>query len=80
MDPKCLFGMLIELVEGQWYLEDPEDNIKLALSKETLQVIKPGYYTEGSFVVIIGLPRADAFEVHELSMPPMEALATTKYA
>ena len=71
--------MLIEMVEGQWCLEDPEDNIRLILSKENLQVIKPGYYTEGTFVVIIGLPKTDAFEVHELSMPPMEALSITKY-
>lgn len=71
--------MLIETVEGQWFLEDPEDNIKLIMSKETLQVIKPGYYTEGSFVVVIGLPRTDAFEVHEISMPPMESLSITKY-
>lgn len=58
------------MVEGELYLEDCDDVIKLDLSQ--CQVVVPSFYTEYSFVIVMGVSRGDVFEVSFISAPPME--------
>ena len=56
-EPKVLFGMLAQIVEGQYSLEDPEDHVRLDFSQ--VQEAVAGLYTEGAFVLIEGFSQPD---------------------
>lgn len=75
-DPKCLFGMLSQIVEGEWYLEDPEEHLKLDLSQ--VETVLDGRFVEGSFVLIEGWALQDAFKVVTVAMPPAESAQVSR--
>lgn len=72
----CLFGLLSQIVEGQYFLEDPEDYVRLDFSQ--LGEAEPGVYTEGSMVLIQGVSKVDCFQVHHMAMPPSEPPSLTR--
>ena len=64
------FGMLSQLKEGSWYLEDLDDRVELDLSETEL---KMGLFTETCFVLVDGLYTDDGrFKVTQIAMPPCE--------
>lgn len=69
-----LFGMLSQLEEGKFFLEDPEDNVQLDLSEATTQ---GGIFCEGCMVIAEGCLKDGIFRVSKLKMPPVESRART---
>lgn len=71
------FGMLSQLKEGKWFLEDLDDRVELDLSEAEL---KMGLFTETCFVLVDGLYMDDArLKVSQIAMPPCEAKDTSQY-
>ena len=65
-----LFGMLAQLKQGEWYLEDLDADVRLDLS---MAVISPGIFTETSFVMVHGTYLDNhTFKVMEMVQPPPE--------
>lgn len=65
-----LFGMLAQLKQNEWYLEDLDADVRLDLSDT---VLSPGIFTETSFVMIRGVYQTDhSFKVAEMVQPPPE--------
>lgn len=75
-EAKVLFGMLTEMVEGQWFLEDPEEFIKLDFSR--VKSVMDGYYCEGAMVLVEGYSTEESFEVHTIEMVPAEQASITR--
>lgn len=71
---KVLFGFLVQLVEGQWHLEDLSSTIRLNISKATTQ---NKLYTEGSLVIVQGYLQGGVFEAQMIAMPSSEDRATS---
>ncbi|SPR00932.1 unnamed protein product (mitochondrion) [Plasmodiophora brassicae] len=70
-----LFGLLAELEEGRFYLEDPGASIQLDLSRCKTSV---GVFLEHCFVIVIGeLDKDDVFCVKYMGFPPPESRDTT---
>ncbi|BGP27219.1 DNA-directed DNA polymerase epsilon, subunit B [Rhodotorula toruloides] len=65
-----IFGLLTRMEDGDFYLEDLDDKVKLDLSEATPE---SGLFTEGSFVLIDGDYTLDSiFKVAEIGHPPSE--------
>ncbi|GAA5982326.1 hypothetical protein JCM5350_006145 [Sporobolomyces pararoseus] len=65
-----IFGLLTRMEDGEFYLEDLDDKVKLDLSEATPE---SGLFTEGSFVLIDGDYTHDSiFKVAEMGHPPSE--------
>ncbi|XP_054720371.1 DNA polymerase epsilon subunit 2-like [Uloborus diversus] len=65
-----VLGMLTQLKEGQFYLEDPTGVVRLNLSKTTY---KGGLFTENSIVMVEGNYEDRVFYVSALGFPPAES-------
>jgi hypothetical protein len=73
----CLLGMLSQITENQWYLEDPTGSVKLDLSEVE---ITTGLFTETSIVIAHGRMVGDKFRARYLSHAPAEPKKATLYA
>jgi DNA polymerase epsilon subunit 2 len=72
-----LFGMLAQLKQGEWYLEDPDADVRLDLSDAA---ISPGIFTETSFVMVNGVYQDNhSFKVLEMVQPPPENRQDSMY-
>ncbi len=74
-DPKMLFGMLSQIIEGEWYLEDPEDSIKLDFCQS---LPTNSIFAETCFALVEGTVEADRFVVQSIRIPPIESAQVTK--
>ncbi|XP_059179397.1 DNA polymerase epsilon subunit 2-like isoform X2 [Physella acuta] len=70
-----VLGMLVQLKEGKWYIEDPTGHVQLDLSEATFQ---PGLFTENSFVLAEGWYEDGTFYVEAFGLPPPEKAETTR--
>ncbi|TNY17998.1 DNA polymerase alpha/epsilon subunit B-domain-containing protein [Rhodotorula diobovata] len=65
-----IFGLLTRMEDGELYLEDRDDKVKLDLTDATPE---SGLFTEGSFVLVDGDYTHDSiFKVAEIGHPPSE--------
>jgi len=71
---KCVFGMLAELEEGVWYLEDANSTVKLDLTRAE---VLGGLICDGCFVLVEGEMSDGVFRVDSIGLPPPEPRETT---
>lgn len=75
-----VLGMLTQLEEGSWFLEDINGAVRLDLSQVT---VTAGLHTDGSFVIAQGILSEDnldmgpVFHVSAMGTPPLEAREQT---
>ncbi|CAL1538535.1 unnamed protein product [Lymnaea stagnalis] len=70
-----VLGMLVQLKEGKWYLEDPTGHVQLDFTQAKFQ---SGLFTENSFVLAEGWYEDGIFYVEAFGLPPPEASETTR--
>ncbi|XP_062501135.1 DNA polymerase epsilon subunit 2-like [Corticium candelabrum] len=70
-----VLGMLIQLKEGKYFLEDPTGSVELDLSQATFHT---GIFTEYCFVLAEGMYDDGIFHVSALGFPPAEASKATR--
>ncbi|OPJ90041.1 DNA polymerase epsilon subunit 2 [Patagioenas fasciata monilis] len=70
-----VLGMITQLKEGKFFLEDPTGVIQLDLSKAQFH---SGLYTESCFVLAEGWYEDEVFHVNAFGFPPTEPSATTR--
>lgn len=70
-----VLGMLTQLKEGVYYLEDPTGAVKLDLSETKFH---NGFFTESTFVLAEGVYEDGVFHVKGLGFPPSEIAAVTR--
>uniref|UniRef100_A0A8C5X3J4 DNA polymerase epsilon subunit n=1 Tax=Malurus cyaneus samueli TaxID=2593467 RepID=A0A8C5X3J4_9PASS len=68
-----VLGMITQLKEGKFFLEDPTGVVQLDLSK-----FHSGLYTESCFVLAEGWYEDKVFHVNAFGFPPTEPSATTR--
>lgn len=68
-DKIVVLGMLTQLREGKFHLEDPTGHVELNLSNCTFQT---GLYVENSIVLAEGLYEDKVFHVGAIGFPPLE--------
>lgn len=72
----CVFGMLSELEDGQFYIEDDEMKLRVDLSQ---CVPSDGLYCENSFVLAEGVLQDQTFVARALGFPLAEGRQRTLY-
>ncbi|XP_063039696.1 DNA polymerase epsilon subunit 2 [Engraulis encrasicolus] len=70
-----VLGMITQLKEGKYYLEDPSGTIQLNISKAQFH---SGLYTESCFVLAEGWYEDSVFHVNAFGFPPTEPSSTTR--
>ncbi|XP_025151597.1 DNA polymerase epsilon subunit 2 isoform X1 [Bubalus kerabau] len=70
-----VLGMITQLKEGKFFLEDPTGTIQLDLSKAQFH---SGLYTESCFVLAEGWFEDQVFHVNAFGFPPTEPSSTTR--
>lgn len=70
-----VLGMITQLKEGKFYLEDPSGTIQLDMSKAQFH---NGLYTESCFVLAEGWYEDSIFHVNGLGFPPTEPSSATR--
>ncbi|XP_053376311.1 DNA polymerase epsilon subunit 2-like [Mercenaria mercenaria] len=70
-----VLGMLTQLKEGKWYLEDPTGVVQIDLSKANFHT---GLFTENCFVLAEGWYEDEMFHVNAFGFPPPEPAKTTR--
>ncbi|XP_062974355.1 DNA polymerase epsilon subunit 2 isoform X2 [Elgaria multicarinata webbii] len=70
-----VLGMITQLKEGKFFLEDPTGVVQLDLSKAQFH---SGLYTESCFVLTEGWYEDEVFHVNAFGFPPTESSATTR--
>nr|XP_006632293.1 PREDICTED: DNA polymerase epsilon subunit 2 [Lepisosteus oculatus] len=70
-----VLGMVTQLKEGKFYLEDPSGAVQLNLSKAQFH---SGLYTEACFVLAEGRYEDSVFHVNAFGFPPTEPSSTTR--
>ncbi|XP_005094411.1 DNA polymerase epsilon subunit 2 [Aplysia californica] len=70
-----VLGMLAQLKEGKWFLEDPTGNVRLDFTSASFQ---PGLFTENSFVLAEGWYEDSVFHIEAFGLPPPELAETTR--
>ncbi|XP_054827711.1 DNA polymerase epsilon subunit 2 isoform X2 [Eublepharis macularius] len=70
-----VLGMITQLKEGKFFLEDPTGVVQLDLSKAQFH---SGLYTESCFVLTEGWYEDEIFHVNAFGFPPTESSATTR--
>ncbi|XP_053108069.1 DNA polymerase epsilon subunit 2 isoform X1 [Hemicordylus capensis] len=70
-----ILGMITQLKEGKFFLEDPTGVVQLDLSKAQFH---SGLYTESCFVLTEGWYEDEVFHVNAFGFPPTESSATTR--
>uniref|UniRef100_A0A8C9STN0 DNA polymerase epsilon subunit n=1 Tax=Scleropages formosus TaxID=113540 RepID=A0A8C9STN0_SCLFO len=73
MGEVIVLGMVTQLKEGKFYLEDPSGTVQLNLSK-----FHSGLYTESCFVLAEGWYEDYVFHVTAFGFPPTEPSTTTR--
>uniref|UniRef100_A0AAY4BST2 DNA polymerase epsilon subunit n=1 Tax=Denticeps clupeoides TaxID=299321 RepID=A0AAY4BST2_9TELE len=68
-----VLGMVTQLKEGKFYLEDPSGTVELNISK-----FHSGLYTESCFVLAEGWYEDSVFHVNAFGFPPTEPSSTTR--
>uniref|UniRef100_A0A8D0BVR7 DNA polymerase epsilon subunit n=1 Tax=Salvator merianae TaxID=96440 RepID=A0A8D0BVR7_SALMN len=68
-----VLGMITQLKEGKYFLEDPTGVVQLDLSN-----FHSGLYTESCFVLTEGWYEDEVFHVNAFGFPPIEPSATTR--
>uniref|UniRef100_A0A8C6WA18 DNA polymerase epsilon subunit n=1 Tax=Nannospalax galili TaxID=1026970 RepID=A0A8C6WA18_NANGA len=68
-----VLGMITQLKEGKFFLEDPTGTVQLDLSK-----FHSGLYTEACFVLAEGWFEDQVFHVNAFGFPPTEPSSTTR--
>ncbi|KAG8561457.1 hypothetical protein GDO81_015356 [Engystomops pustulosus] len=75
MGEVIVLGMITQLKEGKYYLEDPTGTVQLDLSKAQFH---SGLYTESCFVLAEGWYEDKLFHVNAFGFPPTEPSSTTR--
>ncbi|XP_012867681.1 PREDICTED: DNA polymerase epsilon subunit 2 [Dipodomys ordii] len=70
-----VLGMITQLKEGKFFLEDPTGTVQLDLSKAQFH---SGLYTEACFVLAEGWFEDHVFHVNAFGFPPTEPSSTTR--
>ncbi|XP_036110143.1 DNA polymerase epsilon subunit 2 isoform X3 [Molossus molossus] len=70
-----VLGMITQLKEGKFFLEDPTGTVQLDLSKAQFH---SGLYTESCFVLAEGWFEDQLFHVNAFGFPPTEPSSTTR--
>ncbi|VDH92705.1 DNA polymerase epsilon subunit 2 [Mytilus galloprovincialis] len=70
-----VLGMLTQLKEGKWYLEDPTGVVQIDLSEANFQ---NGLFTENCFVLAEGWYEDKIFHINAFGFPPPEPAKTTR--
>lgn len=70
-----VLGMLSQIKEGKFYLEDPTGAVELDMSKSKFHT---GLYTESCFVLAEGTYDDDIFHVTAMGFPPAEPSKITR--
>ncbi|NXG14667.1 DPOE2 polymerase, partial [Grallaria varia] len=70
-----VLGMITQLKEGKYFLEDPTGVVQLDL---ILHQFHSGLYTESCFVLAEGWYEDEVFHVNAFGFPPTEPSATTR--
>ncbi|XP_061651406.1 DNA polymerase epsilon subunit 2 [Phyllopteryx taeniolatus] len=70
-----VLGMITQLKEGKFYLEDPTGTVELNMSKAQFH---NGLYTECSFVLAEGWYEDSVFHVNGFGTPPIEPSSATR--
>ncbi|NXY81681.1 DPOE2 polymerase, partial [Alcedo cyanopectus] len=77
-----VLGMITQLKEGKFFLEDPTGVVQLDLKKSysltPLHQFHSGLYTESCFVLAEGWYEDEVFHVKAFGFPPIEPSATTR--
>jgi DNA polymerase epsilon subunit 2 len=71
---KYVFGMLTQIEDGVWYLEDADNHIQVDISKS---ISTSGLFTDHCFVLAEGELVDDVFVITTLAMPPPESRVET---
>lgn len=76
---KRVLGCVTQMEEGKWFLEDPKQHIELDFSKIEKSNLQPGFFTEGSIVIVEGevMKGRDALVVRSLRFCPAEPKEAT---
>ncbi|XP_056401308.1 DNA polymerase epsilon subunit 2 [Hyla sarda] len=75
MGEVIVLGMITQLKEGKYFLEDPSGTVQLDLSKAQFH---SGLYTESCFVLAEGWYEDKVFHVNAFGFPPTEPSSTTR--
>ncbi|XP_070605001.1 DNA polymerase epsilon subunit 2 isoform X2 [Erythrolamprus reginae] len=75
MGEVIVLGMITQLKEGKYYLEDPTGVVLLDISKAQFH---SGLYTESCFVLTEGWYEDEVFHVTAFGFPPTEPSSTTR--
>ncbi|KAM4014324.1 DNA polymerase epsilon subunit 2-like [Anomaloglossus baeobatrachus] len=75
MGEVIVLGMITQLKEGKYFLEDPTGTVQLELSKAQFH---SGLYTESCFVLAEGWYEDKVFHVNAFGFPPTEPSSTTR--
>ncbi|MCV4656212.1 hypothetical protein OFM13_33265, partial [Escherichia coli] len=70
-----VLGMITQLKEGKFFLEDPTGTVQLDLSKAQFH---SGLYTEACFVLAEGCFEDQVFHANAFGFPPTEPSSTTR--
>ncbi|XP_054651952.1 DNA polymerase epsilon subunit 2 [Dunckerocampus dactyliophorus] len=70
-----VLGMITQLKEGKYHLEDPTGTVELNISKAQFH---NGLYTESSFVLAEGWYEDSVFHVNGFGTPPIEPSSATR--
>ncbi|XP_020781748.2 DNA polymerase epsilon subunit 2 [Boleophthalmus pectinirostris] len=70
-----VLGMITQLKEGKFYLEDPSGTVQLDMSKAQFH---NGLYTESCFVLAEGWYEDGVFHVNGVGFPPTEPASATR--
>ncbi|XP_063977323.1 DNA polymerase epsilon subunit 2 [Diachasmimorpha longicaudata] len=74
-----VMGILSQLVDGQYFLEDTGGAVKIDLTKNP-QVFDEGLITEGCIVIAQGYFEDGLLEVKSIQLPPIEPSASSRAA
>uniref|UniRef100_A0A182IP63 DNA polymerase epsilon subunit n=1 Tax=Anopheles atroparvus TaxID=41427 RepID=A0A182IP63_ANOAO len=75
MNDVVLLGLLTQLTEGKFYLEDPTGAIPIDLSDA---IYSAGLFCEGCFVLAYGKYRDGTLKIEEIGFPPPEMSSSSR--
>ncbi|KFB46290.1 AGAP004614-PA-like protein [Anopheles sinensis] len=75
MNDVVLLGLLTQLTEGKFYLEDPTGAIPIDLSDA---VYSAGLFCEGCYVLAYGKYRDGTLKIEEIGFPPPELASSSR--
>ncbi|ETN60561.1 DNA polymerase epsilon subunit 2 [Anopheles darlingi] len=75
MNDVVMLGLLTQLTEGRFYLEDPTGSVPIDLSTTAFSA---GLFCEGCFVLACGKFRDGTLKIEEIGFPPPELAASSR--